>query len=184
MGFAHIKPQLLGLYRAAEVCFRDFPTQGLDCLIRWKASLTRFCMNSSGPPRTVGRCRRCSTTSTSKVSKHRGEGGGGRGATSLCLRCCYRKHAGDCENYGSFLGTLNIRGHIIIGIRKRTIILITTQCELFMAFPLTRQGSAAWQLSKQEALMAASTARLSTPNRPWRKLCKNALAPNHLPDTA
>ena len=31
-----------------------------------------------------------------------------------------------CQNYGPFLGTLNIRGRIIIGIQKGTIILTTT----------------------------------------------------------
>ena len=30
---------------------------------------------------------------------------------------------GGCQNYGPFLGTLNIRGRIIIGTPKRTIIL-------------------------------------------------------------
>ena len=30
-----------------------------------------------------------------------------------------------CQNYGPFLGTLNIRGRIIIGIQKGTIILTT-----------------------------------------------------------
>ena len=33
---------------------------------------------------------------------------------------------GGCQNYGPFLGTLNIRGRIIIGIQKGTIILTTT----------------------------------------------------------
>ena len=33
---------------------------------------------------------------------------------------------GGYQNYGPFLGTLNIRGRIIIGTQKRTIILITT----------------------------------------------------------
>ena len=33
---------------------------------------------------------------------------------------------GGCQNYGPFLGTLNIRGRIIIGTSKRTIILTTT----------------------------------------------------------
>ena len=34
---------------------------------------------------------------------------------------------GDCQNDGPFLGTLNIRCRIILGIRKGTIILTTTQ---------------------------------------------------------
>ena len=32
---------------------------------------------------------------------------------------------GGCQNYGPFLGTLNIRCRIIIGIQKGTIILTT-----------------------------------------------------------
>ena len=37
------------------------------------------------------------------------------------------KYMGSCQNYGPFLGTLNIRCRIIIGIQKGTIILTTTQ---------------------------------------------------------
>ena len=33
---------------------------------------------------------------------------------------------GGCQNYGHFLGTLNIRCRIIVGIQKGTIILTTT----------------------------------------------------------
>ena len=33
---------------------------------------------------------------------------------------------GGCKNYGPFLGTLNIRCRIIIGIPKGTIVLTTT----------------------------------------------------------
>ena len=32
-------------------------------------------------------------------------------------------YVGDCQNYGPFLGTLNIRCRIVIGIQKGTIIL-------------------------------------------------------------
>ena len=39
----------------------------------------------------------------------------------------YTKPLGGCQNYGPFLGTLNIRGRITIGTPKRTIILTTTQ---------------------------------------------------------
>ena len=35
-------------------------------------------------------------------------------------------YMGGCQNYGPFLGTLNIRGRIIMGTPKRTIILTTT----------------------------------------------------------
>ena len=34
-------------------------------------------------------------------------------------------HMGGCQNYGPFLGTLNIRDRIIIGTQKGTIILTT-----------------------------------------------------------
>ena len=36
-------------------------------------------------------------------------------------------HTGGCQNYGPFLGTLNIGCRTIIGIQKGTIILTTTQ---------------------------------------------------------
>ena len=36
---------------------------------------------------------------------------------------------GGCQNSGPFLGTLNIRCRIIIGIQKGTIILTTTHME-------------------------------------------------------
>ena len=35
-------------------------------------------------------------------------------------------YLGGCQNYGSFLGTLNIRCHIIIGTERGTLILTTT----------------------------------------------------------
>ena len=35
-------------------------------------------------------------------------------------------YLGSCQNYGPFLGTLNIRCRIIVGIQKGTIILTTT----------------------------------------------------------
>ena len=38
---------------------------------------------------------------------------------------------GGCQNYGPFLGTLNIRGHIIIGTPKGTIILTTNHIAFF-----------------------------------------------------
>ena len=38
-----------------------------------------------------------------------------------------RMQLGRCQNYGPFLGTLNIRCRIIIGTQKGTIILTTTQ---------------------------------------------------------
>ena len=37
-----------------------------------------------------------------------------------------KNHMCGCQSYGPFLGTLNIRGHIIIGTQKGTIILTTT----------------------------------------------------------
>ena len=45
---------------------------------------------------------------------------------------------GGCQNYDPFLGTLNIRCRIIIGIQKGTIILITTHVrKLFSPSPPT-----------------------------------------------
>ena len=39
------------------------------------------------------------------------------------------KYVGGCQNYGLFLGTLNIRCRIIIGTQKKTIILTTTHVD-------------------------------------------------------
>ena len=44
-------------------------------------------------------------------------------------RSC-KTHMGSCQNYGPFLGTLNIRCRIMIGIEKGTIILTTTHLVL------------------------------------------------------
>ena len=56
---------------------------------------------------------------------------------------------GGCQNYGPFLGTLNIRGRIIIGTQKGTIILTTTHIGIkekleimFRATPAKRGGGA------------------------------------------
>ena len=38
----------------------------------------------------------------------------------------YIGYMGSCQNYGPFLGTLNITGRIIIGTQKGTTILTTT----------------------------------------------------------
>ena len=42
---------------------------------------------------------------------------------------------GGCQNYGQFLGTLNIRGHIRIGIQKGTILLTTIQILKLQVLP-------------------------------------------------
>ena len=47
---------------------------------------------------------------------------------------------GGCQNYGPFLGTLNIRWRIIMGIQKGTIILTTTQ----LSFEESRSPGAPW----------------------------------------
>ena len=39
---------------------------------------------------------------------------------------------GGCQNYGPFLGTLNIRGRIVIGIQKGTIILTTNHIYIYI----------------------------------------------------
>ena len=42
----------------------------------------------------------------------------------------HQKYMGGCQNYGPFLGTLNIRCRTIMGTQKGTIILTTTHIEL------------------------------------------------------
>ena len=67
-------------------------------------------------------------------------------------------YMGGCQNYCPFLGTLNIRGHIIIGTQKGTIILTTTHIYIYMydipilPKPLSRKrglpsGPSAWMYS-------------------------------------
>ena len=57
---------------------------------------------------------------------------GCKGAQHPLLEDCFKRvyglglHMGGCQDYGPFLGTLNIRGRIIIGNQKGTIILTTT----------------------------------------------------------
>ena len=46
--------------------------------------------------------------------------------TVISINLLPKSHMGGCQNYGPFLGTLNIRCRIIIGIQKWTIILTTT----------------------------------------------------------
>ena len=48
------------------------------------------------------------------------------GAGRDCKRWDFGKHVGGCQNYGLFLGTLNIRCRIIIRTQKGTLILTTT----------------------------------------------------------
>ena len=45
---------------------------------------------------------------------------------------CTYVYMGGCQNYGPFLGTLNIRGRIIIGTQKGTIILTTTHIYIYI----------------------------------------------------
>ena len=53
---------------------------------------------------------------------------------------------GGCQNYGPFLGTLNIRRRIIIGIQKGTIILTTTQINHWVAAFTPGLGLAGFEL--------------------------------------
>ena len=53
-----------------------------------------------------------------------------------------------CQNYGSFLGTLNIRCRIIIGTQKGTIILTTTRYRLFGFVSVTGLHGA-WDLGSK-----------------------------------
>ena len=41
-------------------------------------------------------------------------------------------HMGGCQNYGPVLGTLNIRGRIVIGIQKKGTIIFTTTHMFYM----------------------------------------------------
>ena len=50
---------------------------------------------------------------------------------------------GGCQNCGTFLGTLNIRCRIIIGIQKGTIILTTTH----VGFEIQRLRFGVWGLT-------------------------------------
>ena len=65
-------------------------------------------------------------------------------------------YMGGCQNYGPLLGTLNIRGRIIIWIQKGTIILTTihaaVKCEPVQLF-LDRSESWSQQLGKLELLV-------------------------------
>ena len=45
---------------------------------------------------------------------------------AVCAVLLFKFYMGGCQNHGPFLGTLNIRGRIIIGTQKETIILTTT----------------------------------------------------------
>ena len=42
---------------------------------------------------------------------------------------------GGCQNYGRFLGALNIGSQIAIGIQRGTIILTTTHIRFFISSP-------------------------------------------------
>ena len=47
---------------------------------------------------------------------------------------------GGCQNYGPFLGTLNIRCRTIMGTQKGTIILTTTHIYIFILIKENRKG--------------------------------------------
>ena len=68
------------------------------------------------------------------------------------------KDMGGCQNYGPFLGTLNIRCRIIIGTQKGTIILTTTHMELRftgLCFRVSLCSYASWEF--WEVLRFATT---------------------------
>ena len=54
---------------------------------------------------------------------------------------------GGCQNYGSFLGTLNIRCRIIIGTQKGTIILTTTHIHMYI-YISSRMCTHMWTIGK------------------------------------
>ena len=47
---------------------------------------------------------------------------------------------GGCQNYGPFLGTLNIRCRIIIGIQKGTVILTTTHMCVYVYMDIAAES--------------------------------------------
>ena len=64
-----------------------------------------------------------------------------------CSSCKAMTGMGDCENYAPFLGSLNIRCRIIIGIQNGTIILTTIHMVLH---PWTTRGHLAAQLRQRK----------------------------------
>ena len=52
-------------------------------------------------------------------------------------------YMGGCQNDGPFLGTLNIRGRIVIGIQKGTTILTTTHIYSYLSIYTVDGGSLA-----------------------------------------
>ena len=53
----------------------------------------------------------------------------------------FKSHLGSCQNYGPFLGTLNIRCRIIIRTQKGTIILTTTHIGRDQNFQEVAEGA-------------------------------------------
>ena len=62
--------------------------------------------------------------------------------------------AGSCQNYGPFLGPLNIRCRIIIGTQKGTIILTITHMRLEALSPYLNFPALLGRLSARRAVSA------------------------------
>ena len=75
----------------------------------------------------------------SSVLEFRGEGREARKRSSALHSPSL--HSGGCQNYGPFLGTLNMRCRLIIGIQKGIIILTTTQTLLQQRCQPVREGA-------------------------------------------
>ena len=78
--------------------------------------------------------KRNEKNSTQATMQDFGDLGNGREKGSYSFRAQGMKNEkgddmGGCQNYGPFLGTLNSRGRIIVGIQKGTIILTTYHIE-------------------------------------------------------
>ena len=74
----------------------------------------------------------------------------------ISARTVFLLYMGGCQNYGPFLGTLNIRCRIIIGTQKKTIILTTTHIALAL-FRSTSDCAAVWEGRKLETSWLACT---------------------------
>ena len=76
-----------------------------------------------------------------------------------------RGHVGGCQNYGPFLGTLNIRCQIILGIQKGTIILTTTHVhrELVPKDEVAKQGHSPILADPRASAKAGWAVRLHKP---------------------
>ena len=68
---------------------------------------------------------------------------------------------GGCQNYGPFLGTRNIRGRIIIGTQKGTIISTTTHIDIYIYIHMHMGRSLSQSLGGQDPLDVSGLAEIT-----------------------